>query len=68
MESVGEIIGRLRRQKDWTQEVLAEKTGLPVSSIRNYEQDHRTPDLRAAYRLAKALGISVDVLAEAAGS
>lgn len=66
-ETLGDLLKQLRNDKDLTQEELAEKAGVPLSSLRNYEQDHRTPDLAAAYRLAKALGVALEELGRAAG-
>ncbi len=39
-----------------TQERLAAQAGLAVSNIRNWEQDHRTPNVFALHKIAQALG------------
>lgn len=65
-ENFGEMVGRLRREKGLTQEQLGDAVGVTVYAIRNYEHSHRKPDLGRAFFLAKALGVSVDVLAEKA--
>jgi transcriptional regulator with XRE-family HTH domain len=60
---MGHRLQLLRHQKELSQTQLAKAAGVPVGSLRNWEQGHRTPLLDAAARLAKALGISLDVLA-----
>jgi transcriptional regulator with XRE-family HTH domain len=37
---------------------------LPIGSIRNYEQGQREPYWSVVFRLARALGVSVEVFAE----
>jgi transcriptional regulator with XRE-family HTH domain len=51
----------LRQEKKMTQENLAERSGIPIGTIRDYEQGKRDPLLSNAQRLAKALGVSLDV-------
>src|SRR5262249_17361128 len=43
--------------------VMAEAARGPFRSLQNYEQGHRAVPLRAAARLADALGVSLDELA-----
>lgn len=66
-ESMGARLKRLRKDAHLSQEQLADATGLPVGSIRNYEQGRRVPRLDAAARLAKALSVSLDTLAGSVG-
>ena len=61
-ETFGQRVGRLRGVIGWTQEELAEKAELPVGSVRNYEYDHRRPRADAVLRLARALGVAMEVL------
>jgi transcriptional regulator with XRE-family HTH domain len=51
-----------------TQAGLAEQSGLGLGTIRDYEQGNREPSLRSAVMLAKALGVSVETLADSGGS
>lgn len=60
---MGELIQRLRAGKGLTQRQLAEEAGVPLTSLRNWEVDHREPGLRAAVRLAAALGTTAEALA-----
>ena len=59
-ETFGQRVARLRTTADLTQDKLAAKAGLPVTSLRNYEHDHRRPRADAALRLARALGVTVE--------
>lgn len=55
----GKRLRQLRRQKDLTQEQLAEVTGLSVDSISNIERGINAPSFQTLERLAKALSVSV---------
>jgi transcriptional regulator with XRE-family HTH domain len=55
-ETLGQRLQRLRQAANFTQTQLAAHTDLAVSNIRNWEQDHRTPNLFALLKLARALG------------
>jgi transcriptional regulator with XRE-family HTH domain len=59
---LGEMLKQAREKAGLTQEQLAEKTGLPVGSIRNWEQGHRVPRLNVVPVLARAVGIPVEKL------
>jgi len=52
----------LRREKNLSQQVLAEKTGLSVVQIRRYEAGKSQPTLDVIRRLAIVLGVSADAL------
>jgi transcriptional regulator with XRE-family HTH domain len=60
---MGERLKRLRRAAGYSQDRFAEATGIPVGTLRNYEQDRRMPRLDQAVRMAKALSITLDALA-----
>jgi transcriptional regulator with XRE-family HTH domain len=57
----GDKLKQLRQQKGMTQAKLASVSGIPVGTIRDYEQGKRDPLLSNAQRLAKALAVSLDV-------
>lgn len=42
-----------------TQKELAEKSGLTEASVSRYFNDERTPNLKNAERMAKALGLTL---------
>src|SRR5215813_3019056 len=66
--AVGKTLQRLRLGKGLSQSRLAALAGVPFRSLQNYEQGHRATPLEAAAKLAKALGVSLDVLAGTAES
>jgi transcriptional regulator with XRE-family HTH domain len=55
-----ELLKDLRGKASLTQAALAEKAGLPLSTIRGYEQGTRIPSWPAIVRLAGALKVPVD--------
>ena len=55
---VGENVARLRREKDLTQEALAERSGLSQQYISGLERGRRNPTVITLYELAQALGVS----------
>jgi transcriptional regulator with XRE-family HTH domain len=54
---------RLREAAGLSQPQAAAAAGVPVATLRNWEQARRVPALDAAARLAKAIGVSLDELA-----
>jgi transcriptional regulator with XRE-family HTH domain len=63
-DTLGRRLQDVRLRADLTQEAVAEKAGLSVYSVRNWEQDLREPGALALYRLTRALGVSMDTLLE----
>jgi transcriptional regulator with XRE-family HTH domain len=59
-ESLGGRIQALRREAGLTQVQLAERSGLSFPNLRNWETGHRTPGVFALFKIARALGRSVD--------
>jgi transcriptional regulator with XRE-family HTH domain len=57
----GDKLKELRTGRGLTQERLADAAGVPIGTIRDYEQGKRDPLLSNAQRLAGALGVSLDV-------
>ena len=65
-ESIGARVARLRQMRGWTQVQLARHAGLTPHGISQIESGRRNGwgiELETAYRLAFALGTSIDVLA-----
>jgi transcriptional regulator with XRE-family HTH domain len=67
MTTFGEKLKQLRDQAGVTQAVLAEGSGVPIGTIRDYEQTKRDPLLPTVVRLARALDVSLDEFAECVG-
>jgi transcriptional regulator with XRE-family HTH domain len=63
--TLGELIKKKRTKKKWSQQDLAEKTNLAMSTISKIEQDMiASPDLYTAHALANVLDISMDDMAD----
>ena len=56
--SVGENIRTIRKERGLTQKALAEKTGLSVRSIQDFEYDKIVPKLETLLKLASVLQVS----------
>ena len=52
----------IRLSKKLTQEELAKRSGIKQNGISRYESGTRTPSMKTAKALAKALGCSIDEL------
>jgi transcriptional regulator with XRE-family HTH domain len=62
-ETLGQLFLRLRLARGLTQEQVADQAGMPVPSYRNYEYDHRKPDVPTVARLAIVLGATLEQIA-----
>ena len=65
-ESIGARLARLRGMRGWSQVQLSRRAGLTPHGISQIESGRRNGwgiELETAYRLAFALGTSIDVLA-----
>ncbi len=56
---LGRRIRKVRREKEFTQEGLAEKVGVSTTYIGYVETGYRRPNLKMVYRIARALGVKV---------
>lgn len=61
---VSENIKTLRKKLGWSQEFLAEKTGVSAPYITQIESEKRTPSLDIVEKLASALGVEYKTLFE----
>ena len=61
---VRENIKSLRKRLGWSQELLAEKTGVSAPYITQIEVGKRTPSLEIVEKLASALGVEYKALFE----
>src|SRR5262249_39578820 len=64
-ETMGQRLQRLRQGTGMSQFELAKTADVPIGTIRNWEQDLTMPRFDTAFRVAKALCISLDDLAAA---
>lgn len=55
---VGRNAARIRREKQLTQEELAERSGLSQQYISGLERGQRNPTIVTVYEIACALGVS----------
>ena len=60
--SIGSTIKRLRRERDMTQERLAELLNLTPAAISGWECDRNSPDISQLPLLSRIFGVSADVL------
>jgi transcriptional regulator with XRE-family HTH domain len=58
----GKIITDLRKQKDWSQTDLANKSGVSREMIGRYERGEAIPSIEAAKKIADAFEVSLDYL------
>lgn len=61
-ETFGQRLARLRKERGLTQTELAEKIGIIQVLIADYERDKLRLNAEMICRLAKALGVSADIL------
>jgi len=62
---IGKNLQKLRKQRNLTQEALAEAAGVTRQTIAKWEAEESVPDLAAAGRLANALDVVLDDLVNA---
>jgi transcriptional regulator with XRE-family HTH domain len=60
---MGQHLKKLRAAAGLSQSQLARAAGVPVGTLKNWEQGRREPLLGAACKLADALGVGLDDLA-----
>ncbi len=68
MPTFAERLRELRERAGLTQAQLAEASGLPIGSIRNYEQGQREPYWNVVFQLAGALGVSCEAFSVCTGA
>lgn len=62
---IGKNLQKLRKQKNMTQEALAEKVGVARQTIAKWESGESVPDLEMAAKLASVMEVSLDDLTNA---
>jgi len=61
-ESMGQIIRKLRKERNLTQEELAEQLNITYQAVSRWENETGMPDISQVIPLANVFGVSVDVL------
>lgn len=59
---LGQMVLRLRAERDWTQAELAEKAGVHYRTIQDVERRGIRPRMATCIRIARALEVPVDDL------
>ena len=68
MSAFGDRLKRLREARGWSQQELADQAHVPYITIYRCERGlHQEPRVSVAAKLARALGVSLDVLADTYG-
>jgi len=64
MKTFGQRLKERREARGWSQGELAERAGVPYETINRVERGiHQEPRISIAAKLARTLGVSLDVLA-----
>lgn len=59
---VGDNIRKLRLEREWTQEELADRLGVSRQALGNYERELREPGIDLLIKLADTFNVSIDAL------
>ena len=58
----GAFVAQLRKEKQWTQQELADRLGVTGAAVSAYEKGARSPSLDILMRISKVLGVTTDEL------
>ena len=61
-DTIGQIIRKLRKERNLTQEELAEQLGVTFQAVSKWENDSGMPDISQVIPLATVFNVSTDVL------
>ena len=56
------LLHRLRKERGWTQQQVADQIGLSVGQVKKYEKGDSAPTLHILGRIAMVYGVSTDEL------
>ncbi|MHB1350235.1 MAG: helix-turn-helix domain-containing protein [Desulfobulbaceae bacterium] len=65
--AAGEKILRLRKEKGWSQQLVAQKIGTSGPIIGRYERGEMVPSVEVARKLADVFGVTLDYLVDDTG-
>jgi len=60
--SFRETFTRLRKERGWTQQFVAEAVGISIAQVKKYEKGSSTPTLPVLAKIASTFGVSADDL------
>lgn len=60
--NIGERLKRIRKEKEMTQDSVAERAGVTATSISRWENGERDPTFRDVEKVAAALGVTMEEL------
>jgi len=60
--NIGDRIRQLRKERDWTQDELAQRVGIMSQNVARYENGRTTPRKRMLEQFAEAFEITTDQL------
>lgn len=61
--TIGDVVKSLRTERGWTQKQLADEAGVPAPYVCRLEKGHGDGwDVLRVFRIAKALGLTLDQL------
>jgi transcriptional regulator with XRE-family HTH domain len=60
----GDVLQEVRQTKGMTQQALADGAQIPLATLRNYEQNKRSPSFENALGMARTLGIPLETFAD----
>ena len=61
-ETMGQIIRKLRKERNLTQEELAEQLGITFQAVSKWENDIGMPDISQVVPIAHLFGVTTDTL------
>ena len=61
---LGDKIKQIRKTKNISQREFAKILAIPVSTLANYENNHRQPNIETLNKISEALGVSITELIE----
>ena len=59
----GDVLQEVRQAKGLTQQALADGAKIPISTLRNYEQNKRSPSFENAIGMARTLAVPLETFA-----
>jgi len=66
--AIGDKILSLRKDRSWSQQILAKKVGTSGPIIGRYERGEMTPSVEVAKKLADAFNVTMDYLVDDSGN